>query len=49
MEHDAIVLPALMLGLSGFVVLAAAEYGGELQHIGWRAQSVVGLEPFCQT
>jgi len=24
-------MPARMLGLSGFVVLAAAEYGGELE------------------
>jgi hypothetical protein len=30
-EHDAIVLPTLMLGLPGLVVLGAAEYGGELE------------------
>jgi hypothetical protein len=45
-EHDAIVLPALMLGLSGFVVLAAAEYGGELELLVQSGEAVAGC-PDC--
>ena len=31
MSVEATVLPAAMLGISGLVVLAASEYGGELE------------------
>jgi transposase len=45
-EYDAIVLPALMLGLPGFVVLAAAEYGGELELLVESDEVVAGC-PQC--
>jgi hypothetical protein len=41
-EDDATVLSALMLGLAGFVVLAAAEYGGELELLVESAETVAG-------
>jgi hypothetical protein len=45
-EDDATVLSALMLGLAGFVVLAAAEYGGELELLVESAETVAGC-PGC--
>jgi transposase len=44
--EDATGLPALMLGLPGFVVLAAVEYGGELELLVETVETVVGC-PGC--
>lgn len=46
MEVNATVMPALMLGLDGFVVLGAAEYGGELELLVETTETVTGC-PDC--
>lgn len=43
MSVEATVLPAAMLGISGLVVLAAGEYGGELELLVETSESVTGL------
>lgn len=40
MSVEATVLPAAMLGISGLVVLAAGEYGGELELLVETSESV---------
>lgn len=42
MSVEATVLPAAMLGISGLVVLAAGEYGGELELLVETSESVTG-------
>lgn len=46
MSVEATVLPAAMLGISGLVVLAAGEYGGELELLVETSESVTGC-PRC--
>lgn len=46
MNDDVTVLPARMLGLSGFRVLAAGEYGGELELLVESTDTVIGC-PVC--
>ncbi len=46
MNDDATGLPAAMLGLAGFEVLAAGEYGGELELLVQTSDTVVGC-PVC--
>ncbi len=46
MEGDGTGLPAAMLGLTGFVVLAAGEYGGELELLVQTCETVTGC-PQC--
>jgi transposase len=45
-DQEATGLPAVMLGLRGFVVLAAAEYGGEFELLVETTESVTGC-PRC--
>ena len=46
MSVEATVLPAAMLGISGLVVLAVGEYGGELELLVETSESVTGC-PRC--
>ncbi len=46
MEDDATALPVTMLGLPGFRVLAAGEYGGELEVVVESTQTLTGC-PTC--
>ncbi len=46
MDDDATSLPATMLGLAGFEVLAAGEYGGELELLVQTVETVAGC-PVC--
>ena len=46
MDDDATGLPATMLGLAGFEVLAAGEYGGELELLVQTVETVAGC-PVC--